>query len=210
MIQPEAKLEGQTPLQEARGDRTADFAAQFQSSFRVLWLIAVGIIGDASLAEDVVQEAAIIALSKLDQFQAGSNFTAWTGQIVRNVALNRSRRERRHRATVTDPSTIEGEPSLGRRTLDAFLSEGAADGGSAEERRHFDERVLQALGDVGEVARACLLLRTLEGLEYSEISRLLEIPEGTAMSHVHRTRRYLRDRLADVWKERTGPRAEGA
>jgi RNA polymerase sigma-70 factor (ECF subfamily) len=66
------------------------------------------------------------------------------------------------------------------------------------------------LGDVGEVARACLLLRTLEGLEYAEISRLLEIPEGTAMSHVHRTRRYLRDRLADVWEERTGSPVEGA
>ena len=207
MVQPAAKPEGDVPLRMGE-ERAADFAAQFQSSFRVLWLIAVGIIGDASLAEDVVQEAAIIALGKLDQFRTGTNFTAWTGQIVRNVARNRARRERRHRATVTDPSAIDQQPSSLGPTLEA-PRHGIAPGG-AEERRPLDGRLLQALGDVGEVARACLLLRTLEGLEYAEISRLLEIPEGTAMSHVHRTRRYLRDRLADVWEERTGRPVEGA
>ncbi len=210
MIQPPAKPEGDVPLRVGE-ERAADFAAQFQSSFRVLWLIAVGIIGDASLAEDVVQEAAIIALGKLDQFRTGTNFTAWTGQIVRNVARNRARRERRHRATVTDPSAIDEQPSSLGPTLEASRH-GIAPGGAEGDpgAPGFDGRVLQALGDVGEVARACLLLRTLEGLEYSEISRLLEIPEGTAMSHVHRTRRYLRDRLADVWEERTGRPVEGA
>src|SRR3989304_6091403 len=103
MIPPATEPGGEAPLRAGK-DRAADFAAQFQASFRVLWLTAVGIIGDASLAEDVVQEAAIIAPGKLDQFRAGTNFTSWTGQIVRNVALNRARRERRRRATVTDPS----------------------------------------------------------------------------------------------------------
>jgi RNA polymerase sigma-70 factor (ECF subfamily) len=208
MVHSAAKPEGDAPLR-AGGDCAVDFAAEFQSSFRVLWLIAVGVIGDASLAEDVVQEAAIIALGKLDQYRPGTNFTAWTGQIVRNVARNRARRERRHRAAVTDPTLMEGQPSLTGRNLEASWREVAPGESSAGEQRPFDEHVLQALGDVGEVARACLLLRTLEGLEYSEISRLLEIPEGTAMSHVHRTRRYLRDRLADVWEERTGRSGRG-
>ncbi len=175
----------------AASTSAAEFAAQFQASFRVLWLIAIGIVGESALAEDVVQEAAIIALGKLDQYRAGTNFTAWTGQIVRNVALNRARRERRHR-----PLTIE----LVR------LDEGAGVGGGAalpKERIEFDERVVRALGSVGDVARACLLLRTLEGMEYSQISQVLGIPEGTAMSHVHRTRAYLRERLADLWKERS-------
>ena len=198
-----ANLEGAMSLR-GEEDRTADFAAQFQSSFRVLWLIAVGIIGDSSLAEDIVQESAIIALNKLDQFQTGTNFRAWTGQIVRNVAFNRSRKERRRRATDSHSCTVEG------RTLETSRGGVAEDGSGAGERQAFDDRVLLALRDVGEIARACLLLRTLEDLEYSEISRLLEIPEGTAMSHVHRTRRYLRDRLADVWEERTGRPLSGA
>jgi DNA-directed RNA polymerase specialized sigma24 family protein len=43
-----------------------------------------------------------------------------------------------------------------------------------------------------------LLLRTIEQMEYSEISKVLQIPEGTAMSHVHRARQHLRERLADL------------
>jgi RNA polymerase sigma-70 factor (ECF subfamily) len=166
----------------------AEFAAQFPSSFRVLWLIAVGIVGEAALAEDVVQEAVIIALGKRRQFQPGTNFTAWVGQIVRNVALNHARRERRRRSAPVAPADLERFSAEGR----------VGEGDDAPGRGDFDERLLRALGSVGSLPRACLLLRTLEGMEYSQISRLLDIPEGTAMSHVHRTRAYLRERLADL------------
>ena len=43
-----------------------------------------------------------------------------------------------------------------------------------------------------ETARTCLLLRTLRDMPYREISLLLDIPEGTAMSHVHRARQAMR------------------
>ena len=177
----------------------AEFAAQFRDSFRVLWLIAVGIVGESGLAEDVVQEAAIIALGKLDQFRPGTSFTAWVGQIVRNVALNRARRERRHRAASFD-------------ALDEFApATGIAKSASQESKADaFDQRLVRALAFVGPVPRACLLLRTLEGMEYSQIARLLGIPEGTAMSHVHRTRADLRERLADLWDERSADAAERA
>ncbi len=187
----------------------AEFAAQFQASFRILWLIAVGILGDASLAEDVVQEAAIIALGKLDQFRVGTNFSAWTGQIVRNVALNRARRERKHRAASVDPLALdETTAAPGASAVDGGLRSGRVQAGGAD-RLGFDVRLARALAGVGDVARACLLLRTLEGMEYSQISILLGIPEGTAMSHVHRTRRTLREQLADLWKERTDGSATG-
>ena len=54
---------------------------------------------------------------------------------------------------------------------------------------------MRALRAVGEMSRACMLLRAVHQLSYREISELLGIPEGTAMSHVHRTREALRDRL---------------
>jgi RNA polymerase sigma-70 factor (ECF subfamily) len=46
-----------------------------------------------------------------------------------------------------------------------------------------------------EIPRTCLVLRVVHGLAYSEISSALDIPEGTAMSHVHRSRLALRERL---------------
>ena len=65
--------------------------------------------------------------------------------------------------------------------------------GGAEEQ--FDDQLLHALNQVSEVARCCLLLRVVEQLPYAEISELMEIPEGTAMSHVHRAKANLRKQL---------------
>jgi RNA polymerase sigma factor (sigma-70 family) len=74
------------------------FAQHFKQSFAVLWTIAAGIVGDRAMAEDIVQEAALVGLNKFDQFQSGTSFTAWMGQVVRNVALNIARKEQRQRA----------------------------------------------------------------------------------------------------------------
>lgn len=176
-----------------------EFAARFKESFRQFWLIAVGVVRDAALADDVVQEAAVVALGKLDQYRPGTNFAAWMGQTVRYVALNQARREHRRRARSLDDETggvlppgTDGAPP--RDTLRLSTR-----GVPAVDADNFDDRILAALAEVSDVARACLLLRTVEGLEYSEISRLLGVPEGTAMSHVHRTRQFLREKLADLW-----------
>ena len=52
--------------------------------------------------------------------------------------------------------------------------------------------VLQALRQLPDVARTCLLLRVVREMTYAEIAAALDIPAGTAMSHVHRTRKKLR------------------
>ena len=57
------------------------------------------------------------------------------------------------------------------------------------------DAVLRSLAALEENARACLLMRTVLGLSYAEIARTLSIPEGTAMSHVHRARKAMRDQL---------------
>jgi len=182
------------------------FVTEFTASFRLFWLIAVGIVGDSALAEDVVQEAAIVALGKLDQYQPGTSFNAWLGQMVRYVALNEQRKQRRRSAVSLDPATMD------QSTPDTSAAPGGGKlqltsrGQLPPDQAYFDDRVLEALAEVKETARACLLLRTVEGLDYAEISRLLEIPEGTAMSHVHRTRKLLRQRLAEMQPGTGAPR----
>ena len=179
-----------------------EFALQFRGAFRTLWTIAAGVVNDPVGADDVVQEAALTALGKLDEFEPHTNFTAWMAKIVRYVGLNHARRDKRQPAAV-DPVAMD----------DAMVSRpGGAVGGAAAgtgrlvddrgrldaEHAPFDDRLMRALASVGETARACLLLRTIEDLSYDEIARLLDIPPGTAMSHVHRTRMLLRQRLPDL------------
>src|SRR5688572_16362863 len=56
---------------------TLDFAAEYQKAYRVLWVVAAGVLGRSAGAEDVLQEAALLALKKVDQFQPGTHFVAW-------------------------------------------------------------------------------------------------------------------------------------
>jgi RNA polymerase sigma-70 factor (ECF subfamily) len=80
------------------------------------------------------------------------------------------------------------------RTADLLRS---ASGIIPEFQTDFGDEVVRALQRIGDVPRACLLLRTVHELSYFEISELLHIPEGTAMSHVHRTRRSMREMLRE-------------
>ena len=181
---------------------TADeFAARFQEAARVLWTVAAGVLGDASEAEDILQEACLIALGKLDRFRRDTNFTAWMGRFVRNVALNHARKRYRRATRPEEPDTLIGLPD-GR-----FRGGGPVPGPNPrlpvdgrgellDDQDAFDDRVLSGLQDLAPLQRAALLLRTVLELSYREISGTLEIPEGTAMSHVHRARMALRHALA--------------
>lgn len=158
------------------------FGVRFSGSRRKLWWVAVSILGRREQADDVLQEAALIALGKLDEFDPATSFDAWMAQIVRYVALNAARKVQRrsshheHYAADTHESPVEhGSPIDAEGTL-------------APDRGTFDDRVLAALRALPEQARVCLLLRVLEGLSYRDIAGMLSIPEGTAMSHVHRAR----------------------
>lgn len=59
----------------------------------------------------------------------------------------------------------------------------------------FDDKLIKALQRLSPESRSCLLLRTIENLSYKEISILMQIPEGTAMSIVHRSKKTLRELL---------------
>jgi RNA polymerase sigma-70 factor (ECF subfamily) len=160
------------------------------------WLVAAAVTGDRVEADDIVQEASLIALSKLTDFTAGSNFTAWMSQIVRLTALNHLRKSVRRGSVVTDPATIDKAVAAAANGPEGFASVTAA-GQLAANQADFDDETLLALAEVGDEARACLLLRTVRRLSYTEIAHTLRIPEGTAMSHVHRAKQSMRQRLKD-------------
>ena len=169
----------------------AQFATDFQQCYSRLWALAAGMLGDRHLAEDVVQDAGIVALKQLQEFEVGTNFVAWMSQIVRFQAFNRSRKKTRRRTRSVDPVLLDsetGSPSATDRLP-------APSGDLSPEQKFFDDEMMHALNDLREVARACLLLRTLHQMSYADIGAMLEIAEGTAMSHVHRSKAQLRKRL---------------
>ncbi len=186
----------------------AEFTVRFQAGARVLWTLAAGLLGDPAEAEDVCQEAFLAAHAKREQFDPATNFQAWMGRFVRNVAANELRKRARRNTKSTDPLVLDGgtQPRNGNAFVGTQETERPLSGREPalhddERELHymegFDDRLAAGLRELGEVPRSCLLLRTLRELSYVEISELLDIPEGTAMSHVHRARLALRARLTE-------------
>ena len=179
------------------------FATELAASYSRLWLLAAAITRDRGEAEDVVQEASLIALRKIGQFEVGTNFHAWMSKIVRLQAYNVVRKRAGRQTVAVDPTAID------RTHQPAQDSDGGQDGmldhrgELAADQPHFDDAVVGALGEISETARACLLLRICEQLSYAQIAEMLEIPAGTAMSHVHRAKAMMRDKL-----KRTGLRED--
>jgi len=161
-----------------------EFAARYQRVAASLWCVAAGVLGRRDGAEDVVQDAALVALDRLSQFHRGTDFAAWMARIVRYTALNHRRKQRRAPRPAADE--LVDCPSPSRRDMPV-----TATGGLDPDQETFDDDVCAALEQLTAPQRTCLLLKTVRGLEYAEISRLLTMPQGTAMSHVHRARQRL-------------------
>ena len=115
-------------------------------------------------------------------------------RFVRFVALNHIRRERKHLSNRAGNERLERIADLRTAGTGTQLKLSAA-GKLPDNQPFFDDEVMTALKMLTEKARACMLLRVIEGLDYRQIGELLGMPEGTAMSHVHRSRRTLRKKL---------------
>ncbi|MFO0833122.1 MAG: RNA polymerase sigma factor [Phycisphaerales bacterium] len=177
------------------------FASLFEEHSRLFWCIAAGVLGDRSRASDVVQEAAVVGLTRISQFEAGTSFQAWMGQIVRFVALNEARKMKPQSAEDGVLGAIAGRAQAAASSPVDRLSGQLRAGQEA-----FDDDVARALRGLDETARACLLMKTVLDLPYARIGEALGIPEGTAMSHVHRSRAAMRASLAGVSVQRGGAR----
>jgi RNA polymerase sigma-70 factor (ECF subfamily) len=171
----------------------ADFAALLREHHRTLWFIAASVLGDKAHAHDAVQEAAMIAMSKLDDFDPSTSFAAWMGQVVRYTALNEGRKLVRTRARGVADDERSGPDRAAAPT-------------PGPEDAAFDAKVSEALQTLDDRVRACLLLRTVQGLSYAAISTALGLPEGTVMSHVHRAKAALRLRLETAYAGKGGAR----
>lgn len=171
------------------------FAAQYREAYHRLTLVAAGVTGDRQAAEDIVQDAAIIAYGKIAQFSPGSNFAAWLAEIVRRCALNYRRKTQQRRTFAADPVLL-GQLTDRAGPRDDVSPVAPQTGAILADQASFDDQLTAALAQLSEDARCCLLLRSIEKLAYAEIAALLQIPEGTAMSHVHRSKATLRKILA--------------
>ncbi|MBX3390238.1 MAG: RNA polymerase sigma factor [Phycisphaeraceae bacterium] len=171
----------------------AEFARLIARARPALTIVASAVLGDRVEADDVVQEASVIALASLDRFTPGTSFEGWMAQIVRNVARNALRKRIRNPAKATGGDALAYQAAKSSKQQHSAPAVSAD--GSVSNPDHFDAEVIRALHNLEETSRVCLLLRTVGGMSYAQIAAITELNENTAMSHVFRSRRAMRDFL---------------
>jgi RNA polymerase sigma-70 factor (ECF subfamily) len=140
---------------------------------------AISLTGKVDQADDLVQEAIMRGLNKLDSFTPGTDLQAWLFTILRNHFYTSLRKRRRE---VEDPDGV----------MASMLS------APPEQHGHLDLDDLRvALGRLSVEQREVLLLIGAEGMSYEEAAAICEVNIGTIKSRMNRARTRLAE-LLDV------------
>jgi len=143
-------------------------------------------------AEDVAQEAFIVALRKLPEFEFRSSLNRWLYRICVFLCYERIRKRRRQVAH-----------------LDWELDNLSSPFSMEKERRQEEEDgkrkmagLIRAQRDLmGEPCKDLLRLRDEEDHSYAQLAEALKIPIGTVMSRLSRCKEALKQLVLNVLKE---------
>ena len=153
------------------GGDLAAFEAIVVEYERVLYRIALRMLGDREDARDATQTALVRAYANLGRFDSGQRFFSWLYRILLNECLN-VRRDRRPQEPVTPDMAVASNP----------------DPVEASERRY---RVQQALLALTPEYREVIVLRHFADLGYDEIAATLGVPSKTVKSRLYTARQRL-------------------
>jgi RNA polymerase sigma-70 factor, ECF subfamily len=155
---------------------------------------------DATLSEDVVQDALLRAYRAFEQFRGGSA-RAWLFAIVRNCCATALAGRRGSLALVVHESSLDEEAA---RQLNEH-----PDATATPEERAIQadevERVRSAIEAIPEPFREAVVLRDLEDLAYAEIAEVTGVPLGTVMSRLARGRAMLAKQLLPAGRAESEP-----
>jgi len=159
-----------------------------------VYRLAIRITGNASDAEEVVQDSLWTASRKIDTFRGAAAFGSWVYRITANAAYQklRGRRSQRH-----EVSWAALAPSFDEQGQHAEV---AVDWSRRLKDPAIEGELKSVLGGVIDELppdyRTAFVLHDIEGLSNPEIAQTLQVKLATVKSRVHRARLFLRKRLA--------------
>jgi len=177
----------------------AEFEAMLLPLLERAYGMAYSLTHDRADAEDLVQEAALLAYRAIAQFQPGTNFKAWFYKILTNCFYGSHRKQRRQGESVD----LDSLPPLYLygKTADAGLHDLTEDPANALLSRLDAEQIVMALEALPEEYRVACSLYFIQEFTYEEIAQTLDIPLGTVRSRIHRGRKMLQRMLWAIAEE---------
>lgn len=170
-----------------RDRNEASFRTLYRTHTPALWALAMRLTrGDRPDSEELVQEAWVRAIERIERFGGRSTLRTWLSGILVNCYRELVRRRSR------------GPRSLEEAGVEQAVERRAAGSSSSHREEALD--VETAISRLADGYREVLVLHDVNGFTHQEIAELLGIAVGTAKSQLARARRRLR-RLLDPGAE---------
>jgi len=163
-------------VQQARAGSARAYEVLVRRHLRAAYAVALAVLRVPAEAEDVAQEALVVAWERLSECRP-EQFSGWLVQIARHVAMNALAR-RRVRVDFAE-----------REAKDDAAPEGVS---AAVDAR---ARLLKALEVLDERQREVVLLHDLEGWSHAEIGESLGLSEVNSRQLLFTARKALRAAL---------------
>lgn len=165
-----------------------------------LFRIAYLVVGDRQDAEDVVQEALILAWKRLHLLDEPGAFRGWVARICTHGATDVVRRRVRR---ATDPAPTEDLDVVGdgpeRRGCGTRAGTATGDPAATAVVNAQLEALTRILATLDPALRACWVLREIDGMSYREISRVVDATEPTVRGRIARARTRITQQM-QTWR----------
>ncbi len=160
-------------VQVAAGNADA-FEVIYDRHSRVVFSLAMRLLGDRQAAQDLAQESFVGAWRSAAAYSAArGSVRSWLLAIVRNRGIDRLRgrkADERRRVALESQETVKAAPSAAEAALTRVAASAANKG----------------LADLPDEQRQAISLAYYGGYSHSEIAGLLDIPLGTVKTRVRR------------------------
>jgi len=179
-----------TAYLESRNAR--DFERLVQRYERELFTFLRRFLSDVQQAEDVFQATFLSVHLRIDQFEPGRRFRPWLYAIASNKAIDYLRRNRRHQVASLDAKMSHGDSE------DSMVSQLSGGVATPDENAMVNEqsaRVRAAVQELNAPTQQLIQLAFYQGMKYSDIAEVLQIPLGTVKSRVFTAIR----KLNQIW-----------
>jgi RNA polymerase sigma-70 factor, ECF subfamily len=163
---------------------------------RRLFRTARSIVKNDTDAEDVLQDAYLLAHRRMSTFRGDAQLLTWLTRIVVNEAIARNRKSARHAEIIRLDGEVVPMQEDGGEGM-AHISQMAPGGPEHEAIREETRRLLERKIDhLPEAFRTVFMLRVVEEMTVEEVSAVLGIPEATVRSRHFRAKSMLRESIS--------------
>src|SRR5579884_3747425 len=186
-----------TSDEEDATSSAAEFEALMRRNYSRAYSVAYRMMGNASDAEDLTQEAFVRVWSAFDRYDRSRPFEGWLFRILTNLAIDRWRRSAGAPACSLDAETSGNTSHHGRvassnggnrhTSLIACLADERTSvlPEPAYFRAEAGRSVRRALSALSRDYRTVIVLADVQGYSYEEIAQRVGCPVGTVRSRLH-------------------------